>query len=149
MEIRNVRISDFFRFNAMDWSPLPRERDSIYLLICASQAGCSFVAEESGEFLGVLLATRSADGRAVYCNHLLVAESARGGGVGSALIERFESSAAAAGIETIWFHCQSETVEYYQKKGYRESYELFPELEDYLRRTKKVHTMVKHIAPGA
>jgi len=149
MIIRNIRIDDFFRFNRMDWSPLPKERDSIYVIICANHAECSFIAEEEGEFVGVLLATRSADGEAVYCNHLLVAEKARQKGVGGRLIERLETYAAQAGIGTIWFHCQDETVEYYQSKGYRESYELFPELKDYLRETKKVHTMVKHLRPGA
>ena len=145
MRIRNLTVDDFFLLNELDWTPLPRERDSIYLTIALDQQPCSFVAEdENGEFLGVLLASRGAGGDSIYINHLLVAPVARKLGLGSKLMAEVEKYAAGAGVRRIWFHCQDETVDYYQAKGYRESYQfLSPELERYLRETKRVHTMFK------
>ena len=31
MRIRNLAVDDFFLLNGLDWTPLPKERDSIYL----------------------------------------------------------------------------------------------------------------------
>jgi GNAT superfamily N-acetyltransferase len=90
MEIREINPDDFFLLNQLDWTPLPKERDSIYLILSVDQSGCSFIAEENKEFLGVLLATRSADGRSVYVNQLLVSPFARRRGVGGQLLARLE-----------------------------------------------------------
>lgn len=147
MNIRNVTVEDFFLLNEMDWSPLPKERDSIYLTIAVDQQPCSFIAEgDDGRFLGVVLASRAADGGSIYVNHLLIAEHARQQGLGRALMRRLEDYARNEGVRRIWFHCQDETVDYYRARGYRESYDhLTPLLKEYLRETKGVRTMVKQL----
>lgn len=148
MRIRNLTVDDFFLLNELDWAPLPRERDSIYLTIALDQQPCSFIAQsDDGGFLGVLLASRGATGESIYVNHLLIAEPARRMGLGGKLMASLEDYARTAGVRRIWLHCQDETVEYYQSKGYRESYGfLSPELENYLRNTKGVHTLIKNLA---
>lgn len=144
MRIRKLRKKDFFLFNRMDWSPLPKERDSIYLVLSLDQADCSFVAEEEGEFLGVILCTRSADGRSVYVNHICVKKEARKKGVGKKLVARLESYAARQGVQRIWLFCWDELRNWYESQGYRESYAfLGPELTDYVRNVKKAHAFVK------
>ncbi len=145
MKIRNLKVEDFFLLNELDWAPLPTERDSIYLLMALEQAPCSFVArDDDGAFLGVLLASRGAAGYSIYLNHLLVRESARGLGLGGKLLAALEDYARPAGVKRIWLLCESETVDYYQSKGYRETYEfLSPALEQYLNDTKQVRTLAK------
>ena len=146
MRIRKLKKKDFFLFNEMDWSPLPKERDSIYLIFAIDQAECSFVAEEDGEFLGVILCTRSADGESIYVNHVWVKESARKKGVGRKLTARVEKYAAQQGVRRIWLFCYDELTDWYVKQGYRETYAfLSPELKDYVRNVKKVHAFLKRL----
>jgi GNAT superfamily N-acetyltransferase len=138
MKIRNLKVDDFFLLNELDWTPLPRERDSIYLTMVAEDDG--------GAFLGVLLASRGAAGDSIYINHLLIAPGARKLGLGSRLMAALEDYALNAGVRRIWFHCQDETVEYYGAKGFAEDYSFFtPELKKYLREVKGVHTMSKFL----
>ncbi len=150
MRIRKLRKEDFPLLNGLDWSPLPKERDTIYLLLAVEQGGLSWVAEEEdGAFLGVVLATGSPDGRSVYVNHFLVSEPARGRGVGSRLFERFERGAVRRGARRIWLLCRDELLEWYGRRGYRESYRfLGQENERYLRQVKRVHALVKYPSPG-
>ena len=144
MQIRPLTQDDFFLLNQMDWSPLPRERDSIYLTIAVGQNACSFIAWENHEFLGVILATRSCEGTSIYVNHLLVSELARGQGVGRKLLQRLEQYALDSEVSHIWLLCQDETVNWYEALGYRETSEfLTPGIEVYLRDTKKVHVFLK------
>jgi len=144
MRIRKLEEKDFFLFNQMDWSPLPKERDSIYLNLTIDQADCSFVAEEEGEFLGVILCTRSADGQSVYVNHIWVKKEARKKGVGGKLMARLERYAARQGVRRIWLFCWDELIDWYRSQGYRESYSfLSPELKEYVRNVKKVRAFVK------
>ncbi len=144
MEIRPLTADDFFLLNQMDWSPLPKERDSIYLTIAVGQADCSFIAQANHEFLGVILATRSCDGASIYVNHLLVSAATRGQGVGARLLERLEEYARGASVKRLWLLCQDETVGWYGAHGYRETCEfLTPQIEAYLKQVKKVHTFLK------
>ena len=147
MRIRNLRKEDFFLLNEMDWDPLPKERDSIYLFLALDQGDCSFVAEDDGGFLGVILCTRSADGKSIYVNHLLVVSKARKQGVGGRLIERLHEYAEQAGVERIWLMAYDDLREYYERSGYRESYDfLSPELKEYLLSKKKVYAFVKYLS---
>ena len=144
MKIRHLTANDFFLLYSMDWSPLPRERDSIYLTLSVGQSACSYIAEEAGELLGVILCTRSCDGLSVYVNHIRVSEPARGKGVGGKLLLRLERWAGRAGVKRIWLLCQDETVGWYRERGYRENGAfLTPEIRAYLRETKKVHVFQK------
>ncbi|MBN2289757.1 MAG: GNAT family N-acetyltransferase [Candidatus Glassbacteria bacterium] len=147
MKIRNLTKDDFFLLNGMDWAPLPRERDSIYLFLALDQGDCCFIAEENGSFSGVLLATRSSDGRSVYLNHLLVDNPARKKGVGTRLMERLHRYAVEAGVERIWLMAYEDLRAYYERLGYRESYDfLSPELQQYLSSEKKISVFVKHFS---
>ncbi|HUU27230.1 MAG TPA: GNAT family N-acetyltransferase [archaeon] len=144
MRIRKLKKNDFFLLNDLDWSPLPKERDSIFMIIAIDQADCSFIAEEDGKFLGVILSTRSADGKSIYINQLLVEKDVRKKGVGRKLLARVESYARKAGVKRIWLFCYADTIIYYKAKGYRESCAfLTREIKEYLRRVKKVHAFVK------
>jgi len=144
MRIRKVKKSDFFLFNEMDWSPLPKERDSIYLFLSLDQSDCSYVAEENGKFCGVILCTRSADGNSIYINHILVDKKFRNRGTGKKLIARLESYAKRAGVKRIWLMCQDELIPWYEALGYHENYSfLTPEIKKYLRQVKKVHALIK------
>lgn len=144
MKIRGLKRNDFFLLNRMDWSPLPKERDSIYLILSVDQSGCSFIAEDESGVLGVILCTRSCDGDSVYVNHIRVSGSTRRRGVGGRLLARLESWARRVGVKRIWLLCQDETVSWYKARGYRESGGfLTPELREYLRETKKVHVFLK------
>ena len=146
MRIRKLKKKDFFLFNQMDWSPLPKERDSIYITLSVDQADCSFVAEQEEEFLGVVLCTRSADGESVYINHIWVREEARKKGVGRKLIARLEQYASREGVRRIWLFCWDELTDWYINQGFRESYAfLGAELADYVRRVKKIHAFVKEL----
>ena len=148
MRIRKLRKNDFFLLNELDWAPLPKERDSIYLILAVDQSACSFIAEHEGEFLGVVLATRGADGGSIYVNHLLVKGSSRQRGVGKKLMDRLEKFAAEEGVRRIWLFCHDELEGYYASRGYRERYGfLTPELKKYIRTVKGVHVYLKEIQP--
>ena len=145
MQIRNLRKDDFFLLNQMDWTPLPKERDSIYLFLALDQTDCSFVAEEGSRFLGVLLCTRSSDGKSIYVNHLLVDNKVRKKGVGGKLLKRLHEFAEKAAVERIWLLAYDDLKEYYERQGYREAYEfLSPELKEYLHNQKKSLAFVKY-----
>lgn len=143
MRIRNLKQEDFTRLWEMDWSPLIKERDSIYLVIAVDQQGTSFVAEdEDGEWLGVLLVTRSADGASCYVNHLLVKDEARGRGVGSALMERLKEACRSLGIRRIWFLTSEKTRGFYERLGFQVDFSLFCEAAgEYLKERKRTLAM--------
>ncbi|HHN45820.1 MAG TPA: GNAT family N-acetyltransferase [Planctomycetes bacterium] len=127
LAIRNLVQSDFSTLWKMDWSPLIKERDSIYLILAVDQCPVSFVAydDKSDKWLGVLLATRSADGLACYINHLLVMPDARGMGIGSALVKRLAEDGAGLGIRKIWFFTSEKNRPFYEKLGFTEDFSFF------------------------
>ena len=129
----------------MNWTPLPRERDSIYLFLALDHTDCSFIAEEDGKISGVLLCTRSSDGKSIYVNHLLVDRKARKKGVGGKLLQRLHEFAEKAGVERIWLLAYDDLKSYYERYGYQESYDfLSPGLKEYLNNQKKSRAFVKY-----
>ena len=143
MRIRNLKQEDFTRLWEMDWSPLIKERDSIYLVIAVDQQGTSFVAEdEDGNWLGVLLVTRSADGASCYVNHLLVRGEAREKGVGSALVERLKEACRSLGIRRIWFLTSEKTRGFYERLGFQVDFSYFCEsVSEHIQKQKRVLAM--------
>ena len=135
MLIRNCRQEDFFDLWQMDWDPLPKERDTIYLVLAVEHRQLSFVAEEEeGNWLGVLLASRSADGTSCFLNHLLVMSSARSQGVGSALLEHLKARCREMGIRRIWFFTNEANSRFYKRMGFAENGTfLCAPLRDYAR----------------
>jgi ribosomal protein S18 acetylase RimI-like enzyme len=143
--IRNIEQKDFPALWKMDWSPLIKERDSIYLIIAVDQSPVSFVAydEESPEdWMGVLLATRSADCKSCYINHLLVMQEARGKGVGSSLVRKLIEEGRRLGIEKIWFFTREDNRKFYEGLGFKEDYSIFDGVIDrYVRDVKHMLAM--------
>jgi GNAT superfamily N-acetyltransferase len=114
MLIRNCTQEDFFKLWEMDWTPLPKERDTIYLILTIEHGSLSFVAEEEGgNWLGVLLASRSTDGSSCFLNHLLVMSSARSKGVGGSLVEHLEDRCKEIGIRRIWLFTNENNRRFY------------------------------------
>ena len=106
----------------MDWAPLPKERDTIYLILTIEHAALSFVAEdEGGAWQGILLASRSADGSSCFLNHLLVMSSSRSKGVGSALVEQLKDRCTEIGVRRIWFFTNRNNRSFYQRLGFEEN----------------------------
>lgn len=143
MHIRNLRQEDFFTLQDLDWSPLVKERDSIYLVIAIDQCPTSFVAETgAGSWMGVLLASRSADGKACFINHLLVLPQYRGQGVGSGLVKRLKGTCRDCGIRRVWFFTTEENRRFYERLGFSEDAGfLAPPIREYVRETKHCLTM--------
>lgn len=118
MRIRNIEQQDFFTLWSLDWSPLVKERDTIYLTLAVDQRELCFVAEGAGGWQGVLLATRSADGAACFINHLLVLPRYRRKGIGTALIQRLKEACRSRGIRRIWFFTGERNRGFYERLGF-------------------------------
>ena len=134
-KIRNCTQEDFHTLCSLDWDPLPKERSSFYLTITTEQAELSFISEdEDGEFLGVLLTTRSADGLSCYLNHLLVESRVRGRGIGAALVERLKGECRSLGIKRIWLITNKGRKAFYERLGFEEDYSFFiPSIRNYIQ----------------
>lgn len=147
MRIRRLRQDDFLKLNTMDWSPLTKERDSIYLIISIDQSECSFIAEDNGKLLGVLLCTRSAKGQSIYINHLLVKNRTRKSGVGTRLMARLEAYAKKNGVRRIWFMAYDDVVGFYVRLGYRKNSGFISKrVAHYLRTCKKINVLSKRFS---
>lgn len=146
MRIRRLTARDFPFLNKLDWSPLVKERDSIYLIISLNHGECSFIAEEKGKWLGVMLNTRSADGKTIYVNHLLVNRKVRRGGIGKKLTKRLEQYALRNCVKAIWLMAFDDLCDYYERLGYKETYAGLPvPVKNYIRQKKKAHVFVKRL----
>ena len=140
MKIRTCTQNDFFKLWGMDWTPLPKERDTIYLILTVEHSRLCFVAEDrEGAWQGVLLASRSTDGSSCFLNHLLVMSPARSKGVGSALVEHLKDRCAEIGIRRIWFFTGENNRRFYRRLGFEEdSSFLEPPVAEYARLHKNL-----------
>ena len=134
----------------MDWAPLPKERDTIYLILTIEHSELSFVAEDDrGTWLGVLLASRSTDGNSCFLNHLLVMSSARSKGVGSALVKHLQRICTEIGVQRIWFFTIENNRRFYQRLGFKEdSTFLEASLAEYTRAQKSLVMTIHVPSPG-
>ncbi|MBA7584665.1 hypothetical protein ES708_26622 [subsurface metagenome] len=150
MRIRNCTQEDFFKLWEMDWAPLPKERDTIYLILTIEHSELSFVAEDDrGTWLGVLLASRSTDGSSCFLNHLLVMNSARSKGVGSALVKHLQRICTEIGVQRIWFFTIENNRRFYQRLGFKEdSTFLEASLAEYARAQKSLVMTIHVPSPG-
>jgi N-acetylglutamate synthase-like GNAT family acetyltransferase len=134
----------------MDWTPLPKERDTIYLVLTVEHRELSFIAEnEEGAWLGVLLASRSADGNSCFLNHLLVIGPARSRGVGSTLVEHLKDRCSGMGIKRIWFFTNESNRTFYQRLGFREDSSFLQAAVGKYARTEKGLVMTIHLPDSA
>ena len=138
MLIRNCRQEDFFTLWEMDWTPLPKERDTIYLVLTVEHSELSFVAEDGlGTWMGLLLASRSADGNSCFLNHLLVMSPVRCRGVGSALVNHLRQRCTDIGVRRIWFFTNENNRRFYERLGFRDDNSfLETAVAEYARRHK-------------
>jgi len=142
--IRNITLDDFARLWAMDWQPLVKERDSIYLEICQQQRDLCFVAEEpGGAWAGAVLAGRGSGSAFVY--QLWVEPQLRGRGIGTELLRAVERAAGAAGLRYVWLFTTT-AAGFYERLGYRRDSSIFSgsALEHVVER-KKAEVMVKRL----
>lgn len=102
MEIRTMAIADYDRVYAlwmscknMGFNDLDDSREGIAKYLMRNPNTC-FIAEESGELAGVILAGH--DGRRGFIHHMAVAEGHRREGIGAALVARALDALKAEGI---------------------------------------------------
>jgi ribosomal protein S18 acetylase RimI-like enzyme len=98
-----------------------REVDSrqSVLVYLARNPGLSFVARDTGELVGAVLA--GTDGRRGYLQHLAVARPYRGKGLGRMLAERVIEALSARGIEKchLMVRCENEPAKaFWQHLGW-------------------------------
>jgi N-acetylglutamate synthase-like GNAT family acetyltransferase len=146
MRIRNCTQEDFFKLCEMDWAPLPKERDTIYLTLTIEHSELSFVAEDDhGAWLGVLLASRSTDGNSCFLNHLLVMNWARSKGVGSALVKHLQRICTGIGVRRIWLFTKERNRRFYLRLGFKEDSTFLEASVAEYARAKKGLVMTIHL----
>ncbi len=120
MQIRELKFEDILTVSEMDKSCFKESWSYGAFVDCFERDNCEMlVAEEDGEILGygcLTLAAESAD-----LENIAVAEEYRRGGIGSAILEKLESDAAARGVKEIWLEVRvsnSPAMAMYLKFGY-------------------------------
>ncbi len=143
--VRPIRPAEIDWLWTLDWNPLPRERDTFYVLALAMQGRWAWLAEIDREPAGVLLASASDAQSQVYLNHLLVLAPARGRGVGTALMDRLETEAAAAGIRRIILFT-GDARGFYERRGYAVTTRALPApIQSFVERVKSALVMAKDL----
>jgi ribosomal protein S18 acetylase RimI-like enzyme len=150
--IRHLRAEDFPAIARINYAPLIRERDTIYLVLAQDHRRFSFVAQDAtGRLQGVALGLGAADASAVFLLNLWLAPAARHQGVGSMLMDCVEDAAARAGAQRVWMLSTDPAVDFYRRRGYRQTTDfLAGAAADYVARVKATPVLMKHLeAPPA
>ncbi|CAN7315909.1 GNAT family N-acetyltransferase [Paenibacillus sp. LjRoot56] len=134
----------------MDCSPLPKDRDSIYLNFYRFFRDTCLVAVRNGEVIGFALGMVEQTSRLhAYLNYLFVKEEYRKTGIGKRLLEQFEMAASIKGCEFVTLLTgKQENIDYYQRQGYEKNNDLkqFSQNDavyDYYYNIKKVSLLYK------
>ena len=152
MHIRNLTPADFPGLLQLPYTPLIKERDTIYLILAQDHGRFCFVAEaesknqanEDEQPLGVLLALGAADVSSVFVLKLWIRADHRGQGIGSQLLDGLEAAAERAGVRRIWLLATDSALDFYQERGYSQSLNtLAPEAARYVREIKHTPVLVK------
>ncbi len=150
MLIRNLTPADFPGLLQLPYTPLIKERDTIYLIMAQDHGRFCFVAEAKNKAnddeqpLGVLLALGAADVSSVFVLKLWIRADHRGQGIGSRLLDGLEAAADQAGVRRIWLLATDSALDFYQGRGYRQSLNtLAPEAARYVREVKGTPVLVK------
>jgi len=136
----------------LDCSPLPKERDSIYLNFYRLFRDTCWVAVLDGEVIGFALGmidqTNTTHG---YLNYLFVKSEHRKTGLGSRLLNKCEVSVQQKGCKIVTLlTSKQENIEYYKKLGYTKNHDLEPFREEdavynYYYNKKKVSLLIKNL----
>ena len=123
--IRTMRIEDYDNIYAlwmscknMGFNNLDDSREGVGRFLRRNPA-TSFVAEEDGRIVGVILAGH--DGRRGYIYHMSVAEDRRHRGIGRELVSRSLSALKAEGINKVAllvFHRNEVGNAFWESQGY-------------------------------
>lgn len=146
--IRTVGPGDFKALLDYDWTPLLRERDTIYMTLCHDQRRYCLAAEdEKGAALGYILAARSAEGGSIFVFHLHVERNSRRRGVGTRLLGALERRARRDGARRIWLLCPERVAGFYAARGFKRAEGILdPEAARHVQREKHAFVMAKTLA---
>lgn len=145
-EIGPIDQQDFFWLKDYDCAPLSIERDSIYLFFCVHFSNFSFVAvNEHNTPVGFVLGFLPAGQSTAYVHFLFVHETARGNGIGKALMHRFIEAVRSAGGRQVALYT-IRAVSFYESLGFVEGADRFSEaVADYITHTKGAVPMSLHL----
>jgi GNAT superfamily N-acetyltransferase len=136
----------------MDCSPLPKERDSIYLNFYRLFRDTCLVAVNDGKVVGFALGMIEQTSTShTHLNYLFVKENYRKTGKGKRLLEQFEIATSKKGCKFVTLLTgKNENIEYYQRQGYEKNNDLeqFSQKDavyDYYDNTKKVSLLIKRV----
>ncbi|XEC96690.1 GNAT family N-acetyltransferase [Paenibacillus tarimensis] len=148
--IRNLNDEAILQIIEMDCSPLPNERDSIYLNFYRFFRDTCWVAVLEDKVIGFALGMLDqTDPTHCYLNYLFVKSEHRKTGLGHRLLKQFEISARQKGCKIVTLlTAKTENIGYYNKQGYEKNHDLkhFREddaVYDYYYNRKKVSLLIK------
>lgn len=149
MRIRNITPGDFPTLLQFSYTPLIKERDTIYLLLSEDHCPLSFLAAEPGSDrpVGVILALASASRESVFVLQLWVEPAQRNRGLGGALLDATERAAAQRGARRVWMLGTDRARPFYLRRGYEETTAfLDPAAALHVRKRKGTPVFVKTLA---
>lgn len=153
-EVKYSKLNDhsIIQIMHMDCSPLPNERDSIYLSFYRFFRDTCWVAVINNEVIGFALGfvdqSKETHG---YLNYLFVKSEYRGLGIGAHLLSLFEEGLRNAGCNLASLLTgKQENIGYYGRHGYIVNHDIDGWTEkdkvyDYYYNTKKVSLLVKEL----
>lgn len=143
MEIRNMIIEDYeevyklwISCKGMGLNDIDDSREGIYKFLNRNPDTC-FVAEESGEILGVIMAGN--DGRRGYIYHTAVSLEKRSKGIATKLVDKAIGSLKDLGISKVAlvvFNKNEKGNSFWEKRG-------FLKREDLAYRNKSITEMTR------
>jgi len=150
--IKNLYDEAILQIVEMDCSPLPNERDSIYLNFYRFFRDTCWVAVLNNEVIGFALGMIDQTNTThCYLNYLFVKSEHRKNGLGRKLLSQFERSANRKGCKIVTLLTgKIENIDYYKKQGYEQNHDLQQFREDdavynYYYNKKKVSLLVKNL----
>jgi len=151
--ITNLYDEAILQIIEMDCSPLPNERDSIYLNFYRFFCDTCWVAVLDDKVIGFALGMLDqTDPTHCYLNYLFVKSEYRKTGLGHKLLKQFETSAQLRGCKIVTLLTgKTENIEYYSKQGYVKNHDVKQFSEDdavynYYYNKKKVSLLIKDLS---
>ncbi len=128
IDIEKLSAQAILQIVEMDCSPLPNERDSIYLNFYRFFRDTCWVALLDGKVIGFALGmVDQSKPTHCYLNYLFVQSEYRKKGLGGRLLKEFELSAKNKGCEIVTLLTGKQVnIDYYYKQGYEKNHTLQP-----------------------